>query len=736
MMRVDPDALEYDVKPQIKNISKYLELGSGSLASISIPSDFSYRSKLINISQVVTDINNRINSIGNWLNTQINNFNDAEYSNKGLVENIGRTSLISSMDGNTYSFGANGEITLDSNIFYDQVKSSINNAYDYLLSGEWYKDYVDMMKKIGAKIVENVKAVDAKSSKNSKKSKSSKSSKEIFNLLLSGKWYKESTDMVKKTLTKTGASTANGVIGIIKGFGEVVEGLSDAVVILDTGIKSSVTGLYALATGNTEEWNSQTKKMWKDTMAYVAEEHVENAYKDFYANTKDGQWLDKNAYSAFKSDGIGTKILSGLGYVTGVTTVSALTLGLISPATVAGVAGAGKATQEYWGEMRDSSWAGINEMYKKGEISKEKYNEYVAIRNLSDEEWEIVKREYRNGEIPKDVFEQMKQIREMPEDWTTLENAIRGIGYGTAVGAWERLQWWAGGKLNNWAYKGADTIKSAIITSGTRITADTVFNAFDTPFRALADASFSDKTFKEAWEKQGGVNAVWTSVGVGLIGSTFGEIKMKPGFMKNIGAHISENKIIKTVKGVLVSPVALGTKFFRSSLSENTHLKRIASQNGLLHFTSATDAILDSGYIKKSSAFTSYGKSSSFFFAGVPTLGEMAMNLPKLANKLEAVRIIPTDDVLDNFKYRFANDQALMWEGDFNYKELGLKAEKAYFILENNNGNIQYKEVTKNIYDEFNGKGLNFLSTFREGVSNEADAVMKNTGAMVTKGFK
>jgi hypothetical protein len=58
----------------------------------------------------------------------------------------------------------------------------------------------------------------------------------------------------------------------------------------------------------------------------------------------------------------------------------------------------------------------------------------------------------------------------------------------------------------------------------------------------------------------------------------------------------------------------------------------------------------------------------------------------KLSNKLEAVRIKPTEEVLDNFKYRNLNDEALMWDGDFNFKEMGLESEKVYVILENNNG--------------------------------------------------
>lgn len=158
-------------------------------------------------------------------------------------------------------------------------------------------------------------------------------------------------------------------------------------------------------------------------------------------------------------------------------------------------------------------------MYEKGEISEEQINSLIAIRNLTDEEWLQIKNDYLEGNIKKEEFEQIKQIREMPEDWTTFENRVKGLGYGAVNGLWEGLQWSVGGKMNDWVFKG-----SKIVTSATRIGVDTAFNAMDTPFRTLSYAACTDGDVGAAWVEQGGWSSVLTNVGVGLIGSTGGEI--------------------------------------------------------------------------------------------------------------------------------------------------------------------------------------------------------------------
>ena len=221
---------------------------------------------------------------------------------------------------------------------------------------------------------------------------------------------------------------------------------------------------------------------------------------------------------------------------TGAATASSATVS----AGIAATAGAGAATEEMWGKMRDSSWKGIQEMYEKGEISEEQIEVFAAIRNLNDEEWTQIKKDYLSGNIGKEEFEAIKQIKEMPEDWTTLENGIKGIFYGISTGAWEGLQWYFGGKLANWSYPG-----SKAITSATRIGADTAFNALDTPYRTILESIATGDTLAETWEGRGGVNAMLVDIGIGLIGSTGGEV------FDGVKSKISYTKEVKQAKEVL-----------------------------------------------------------------------------------------------------------------------------------------------------------------------------------------
>ena len=188
-------------------------------------------------------------------------------------------------------------------------------------------------------------------------------------------------------------------------------------------------------------------------------------------------------------------------------------------ATIAAAAGTGKATQEIWGEMRDSSWEGIQEMYEKGEISEDQINTFIAIRNLTDEEWLQIKNDYLEGNISKEEFEQIKQIREMPENWTTLENGVKGILYGVGTGIWEGVQWYLGGELAGCTFKG-----SKILTSAAKVGIDSAFNAMDTPYRTLLYAMATGNTIEESWDAQGGWNSALINLGIGFICSTGGEI--------------------------------------------------------------------------------------------------------------------------------------------------------------------------------------------------------------------
>ena len=166
------------------------------------------------------------------------------------------------------------------------------------------------------------------------------------------------------------------------------------------------------------------------------------------------------------------------------------------------------------------------------------------IKSLTKEQWKQVEIDYKNKKITKEQYELMKKIREMPDDWRTFENGVKGIGYGTATGAWEGIQWYVGAKLAGTAFKGLSSGENSAV----RIGIDSIFNAGDTPFRTAIEASTSDESLKEAWENQGGWKSVVTNLGIGLLGSTAGEfsdvIKGRKGNLKasESNAHYTLNK--------------------------------------------------------------------------------------------------------------------------------------------------------------------------------------------------
>lgn len=341
-MLIDVEGLEDKVKPQIKNSSKYLGLGKDTLVSISIPIDFSYCTKLRNIPQTILGIDNRINAIENWVNITINNFNNAETNNKGLIEGIISTALIG---GKVVEFGRNTASILNSNDFANEIKSSVKGAFDYAFSGEWIIDAFDIAKKTASKVSDKIEsAISWTISTNAKikekvtnfVSNKIESGLEFVGGKLSDAWNFTYPNIVKPTwnfLKATGASLTNVAIGLIKGFSRLSESLLDSTVMLATGVGSIFTGvsdgityLVALANDDTEDWSSNTASVWKSVMGYVAKDHVESVFKSFYSNTVVSQYIDENAIDIFKSDGIGTNIASGIGYLAGITALTIATL--------------------------------------------------------------------------------------------------------------------------------------------------------------------------------------------------------------------------------------------------------------------------------------------------------------------------------------------------------------------------------------------------------------------------
>lgn len=146
---------------------------------------------------------------------------------------------------------------------------------------------------------------------------------------------------------------------------------------------------------------------------------------------------------------------------------------------------------------------------------------------------------------------------------------------------------------------------------------------------------------------------------------------------------LNENLIGKTIGGLayeFLSGTLISKRNF-TDVRNSESMQKTINEEGILHFTSPENVqkILDSGYIKPSSFLESdLTAKKSFFFAGTPTFEDLLINIPAY-DVMTAVRIRPTEEQIDNLKYRGLNDRAVVQDGAFNFDKS--QAEVAYFGL-------------------------------------------------------
>ncbi len=592
-LKIDIDGINNKVIPPLNKAKTELESAANSLSAISYSPDyykFTNRSRVQSVlPQNIRNIKTDVNNINKWLSDISTRFKEADRKSNnsvnsllGKLDKINLSNGIGKTGGTIVGVAAQGMAIGQNNITtfaqkgFELAETIVNGVQDGInfvgakISSAWDSFYnkivkpgINFFEECKAKVSNFVTGAINEISNGINKIKDgitsfaqkgweklcgiAQSVGDAFNSVgahISSAWNSFCTDVwpnIWDGIQSFGASVANVVIGFVKGLCQFVESLVDVVVILGTAIGSIGTGIYdgisylvSLSDGTSDEWQSATGAMWQWTMGFVAEDHVGDAFADFYKNNVVGQWLDEHAIDVCKSDGIVTNIASGFGYVAGIILLTIATLGIgtaisagattmsfaTTSAAVATTAATGKYTQKAWGEARDSSWEGIERLYEKGEITEEEYNTLTAIRGMTDDQWAEIEKDYKDGKISEEEFEQIKQIREMPEDWKTFENGWKGLLYGVANGVWEGVQWYVGGKLAGWTIKGGSQLASSTIRVGT----DTAFNALDTPFRTAIDTITSGKTWDQAWEEQGGWQSVLTDIGIGLIGSTGGEV--------------------------------------------------------------------------------------------------------------------------------------------------------------------------------------------------------------------
>ena len=500
-IKININGLKNGVNPKLEKVNTILEKVVDSITSLDIPNDFSYKSTLKNYPSKIRDIKKDIRTIKKDITKIITDFEKAEKSSAALL-NKGMAMMDALIPGAS------------------KALTSINDAGDTADLGDYLKNLGNSVYQTGAKVVDSVISVN----------------KKFYGSLL------------KKTGSVL-ASGANMSLAFFKGLGNVGEHIWDAGRIVQTVADTPKTlvadAITYLFTKDKKNFTSWTKSAWKNTMTEVSTKHVENAFSSFYKKTAVGKFLDEHAGKYFKSDGTVANISSGLGEVAGIAVISALTAGVGGVAaggTAAGGAAAGAAGSAAAGagaatSIQTAINATVATISGFGKYTEGKWAE------IRDDYHKNLQKKYENGEISK------QDLKTMKDDWTTLKNAFSGMAYGGLNGMWEGVQWGVGSALGT----GGKVFKSASnkANAAARVFIDTVFNAGDTVVRAGTSVlTTDDVSFKEAFEKAGGIKGVVADVFIGLIGSAGGEIaNLKTNSkIKNTSKSNSKPETIKNLK--------------------------------------------------------------------------------------------------------------------------------------------------------------------------------------------
>ncbi|MCI8347398.1 MAG: metallophosphoesterase [Bacilli bacterium] len=211
----------------------------------------------------------------------------------------------------------------------------------------------------------------------------------------------------------------------------------------------------------------------------------------------------------------------------------------------------------------------------------------------------------------------------------------------------------------------------------------------------------------------------------------------------------SKIKLLKSIGGLALAYPGIAFRFAYTKLGNNTSLVNKCTKEGIYHITSEENAnkIISSKNIKASNAATSFGSKKTFFFSGIPTVENVALNLDDIPAKVTAIKTKPTVQDLqsDNFKYRI-DDKAITYKGDYNLE--GKKVEKAYLCLFEENGKLEYKEVSKDFYNNYNQKiksskvkasalGIqSYVDMFKENSQNLINKAMNNIEKLVSNNLE
>lgn len=202
------------------------------------------------------------------------------------------------------------------------------------------------------------------------------------------------------------------------------------------------------------------------------------------------------------------------------------------------------------------------------------------------------------------------------------------------------------------------------------------------------------KLFRESLSKIANINKIFAN--------TIAHIS---GLDSDKSKGLNDNIIGKMLGGIgyeLLSGTLVAKRHF-TDVKNSQSIQDVIKKEGILHFTSPSniEKIMKSQKIKASNFLESdLTKNKSFFFAGIPTFEDLLINIPAY-DVMTAIRIRPTEEQLEELKYRALNDRAVVKDGEFNFSKE--QAEVAYFglMFDEEKNNIYLGELSEDQVKDF-----------------------------------
>ena len=557
----------------------YQAYSTSQLLRNSLPNSFNGRGMVNEITTQIYNLKKEINDIDTLIEKKIERAKAIESKGESRIGSIASKigSIVGTISGAAIGSATGGVVgAVAGAVVGNQVGKTVGKTI-YDTGAKIVSGFVSGVKKIGSAVVDGFKWVGskvvsgvkttAKWVKNTAKTVTSwiadkfESAKDwTCNALKSAgacisktanaawTWIKDAASIVWTHMKKIGASIVNGVLSLVKGLVKLIESIGDLVILLGAGIGTIGTAIWdtvkGIATGKWE-W-SATKGLWKGTKAVVAYDWTSKCIFDSLYNTGFGKWLDNNAYGWFKSDGMGCKILEGVGYVAGVVVISICTLGAggiaitsssiaTTMAVAATAAGIGKYTEEEWNKNCLSISYGNQEIGI--QIDYEKYSEIEKLQDgksttitqyFADENGNPIEMKFTITKIGDAYSITDNNGNQVGFNGVKESSTVKGLAVGTVKGVWEGVQYYVGGKIGAGQFtsltsKFTSPVAKTLVRSGTRVGLDMLTGVAEVPFQSTVTMVSEGKTWNEAWNENGGWQAVKTQAGIAGLASFAGE---------------------------------------------------------------------------------------------------------------------------------------------------------------------------------------------------------------------